>query len=141
MRSRTWLVCAATAVALLAVMPLAGCSKPNPNPTPEATPVTPSPSTTATSSAASKAKAAATHQVVTITDKGFQPGTVTVKPGTRVVWTNTGQVGHDVTLGISGPSSGQIDPGKAASHVFDKKGTYDYHDSSNPALTGRVVVK
>jgi plastocyanin len=80
------------------------------------------------------------HQIVTITDSGFSPASVTVKAGTRVVWTNSSKAVRGVTLG-AGQQSAPIQPGGIASHVFSAPGEFPYHDSSNPAFQGVVIVR
>ena len=127
----------AVAILLVSSLLAAGCTRANPNPVIEPA----KPSTEATSTAKPNTPAEAGHQVITITAKGFVPAAVTVKVGTRVVWNNEDKSAHDVTLEPSGPSSGSIKPGTPASHVFDKAGTFPYHDALHPALKGTITVK
>ena len=81
------------------------------------------------------------HAVVNITDNGFEPATVTVLAGTKVIWTNEGKLSHDVTPDAGGPSSGTIKPGVTATHMFPQQGTFHYHDRLHPQLKGVVVVQ
>ena len=123
---------------LIALVLFAGCSS-GPKASTTAEPASPSEPATASTQPTTSAEGA--HELVTITDKGFRPVSVTVKVGTRVVWTNEGKEVHDVTLGATGPSSGGIKPGGTASHVFDEPGMFDYHDSLHPTLSGTVTVQ
>jgi plastocyanin len=79
---------------------------------------------------------------VTMKDIKFNPGSVTVKPGGKVTWTNDDSVGHDVTsdtFNSGGP--GGIDSGSTFSHVFKKAGTYKYVCTVHPGMEGTVKVK
>ena len=121
---------------------MAGCTPgaANMNP-PTKTPVAPVGSTPAPSKSSPSTTTAETgHQIVVMTSKGFKPSTVTVKVGTRVVWSNDNTALHNLNLG-GGVESGTIKIGGSAAHVFDKPGTYPYFDSLNPALKGVVIVK
>jgi len=78
---------------------------------------------------------------VTMKDIKFNPGSVTVKPGGKVTWTNDDSVGHDVTsdtFNSGGP--GGIDGGSTFSHVFKKAGTYKYVCTVHPGMEGTVKV-
>src|SRR5688500_1857182 len=75
------------------------------------------------------APAQAADTTVTITDH-LTPATVTVAPGTRVVWRNADADRHRVRT-TSGPAefdSGNIEPGQTFAAVFDSPGTYRYVD-------------
>ena len=79
---------------------------------------------------------------VSMKDIKFNPGTVTIKPGGKVTWTNDDSVGHDVTADDfeSGSPVG-IEGGSTFSHTFKKAGTYDYVCSVHPGMKGTVKVK
>ena len=79
---------------------------------------------------------------VTMKDIKFNPGSVTVKPGGKVTWTNDDSVGHDVTGdSFESGSPGGIDGGSTFSHIFKKAGTYNYVCSVHPGMEGTVKVK
>jgi plastocyanin len=79
---------------------------------------------------------------VTMKDIKFNPGTVTIKPGGKVTWTNDDSVGHDVTAdSFESGSPGGIDGGSTYSHIFKKAGTYKYVCSVHPGMEGTVKVK
>ena len=124
---------AVLAAALAALPVLSGCSDLLPSKPVEAS----APTTTSVDPAAG---GSSSHQVVSISDHGFNPATITVGVNARVVWNNTGKTVHNVSFD-NGPTSGSIEPGGVVSHVFDKPGTYTYRDGIHPKLTGKVIVK
>jgi plastocyanin len=143
---------------------LAGCGASGASPAPAAiTPVSPStlagfPGTSGSpsqlptampsamagmSSAAASATAAArpvAADAVTIRNFDFGPQIVTVKPGATVHWTNQDSEAHTVTSDAGAFSSPVLQPGAGFSFTFTKPGTYSYHCSIHPFMTGKVVV-
>jgi plastocyanin len=119
----------AFAVLALSVALVAGCSS-NSSTTTPTVPTTPksSPSTSPSSGGTT----------ITIADFSFSPATVTVAVGAKVTWKNTGATDHTVTG--SGWDSGNIAPGSEYSKTFDTAGTFDYHCSIHPTMTGKVIV-
>lgn len=92
------------------------------------------------------------QQVTTLTitadSSGFSPAILTVKTGTRVNWTN--KSGSDISVNSAEHPThrlfrelniGHIPNDSNGSVVFDKPGTYTYHDHYNPSHTGTVVVE
>jgi hypothetical protein len=77
---------------------------------------------------------------VTITNFAFRPRTITVAPGTRVVWTNQDGEVHTVTQDRGAWSSPALDTGDKYSRVFTTAGTYAYHCSIHPFMTATIVV-
>lgn len=79
---------------------------------------------------------------VTIHNFAFSPAAITVKVGTVVTWTNQDSIAHTVTEtdGLSGPASGNVNPGSSFSFTFRAPGTYHYHCSIHPEMTGTVTV-
>jgi plastocyanin len=78
---------------------------------------------------------------VSMKDIKFNPGTVTIKAGGKVTWTNDDSVGHDVTADdFESGSPGGIDGGSTYSHTFSKPGTFDYVCSVHPGMKGSVKV-
>jgi hypothetical protein len=78
---------------------------------------------------------------VSITDFGFKPAVVRVKQWQVVTWTNDGKGQHGVASNKGSElASGALDPGQAYGNRFTEAGTFAYHDSAHPSLTGRVVV-
>ncbi len=108
------------------------------------------------------ASAPAAQASVVYSASGFSPATLTVAPGTRVTWTNNGGgrmwVGADehpthtqydgtgraehCAAGYAGPAPfDQCAATDTYSFVFTKPGTFEYHNHSNAAHTGRIVVQ
>jgi plastocyanin len=77
---------------------------------------------------------------VSIVDFAFQPGSVEVAAGGTVTWTNTGQAPHTVTADDGSFDSGQLAPGASFSQTFNTAGTFTYHCSIHPQMTGTVTV-
>jgi plastocyanin len=66
---------------------------------------------------------------------------VTVRVGTRVTWTNRQPaIQHTVTADDGSFGSAQLSAGASFSHVFTTAGTYAYHCSIHPDMTGTVTV-
>ena len=82
------------------------------------------------------------------TNKCYDPHTVTIGIGGKVVWTNDDVVVHTVTSGVlakDGPDgafdSGMFASGTEFSYVFKKAGEYPYFDLVHPWMQGVVIVK
>ncbi len=75
----------------------------------------------------------------------FSPATVTIAAGQSVTWV-FGGVGHTVTFdNINGHPDDIGDPAHpqantSASRTFAQAGTYTYHCSIHPSMTGTVIV-
>jgi len=79
---------------------------------------------------------------VSMKDIKFNPGTLTIKPGQTVTWTNDDSVGHDVTGDdFQSGDPGGIDGGGTYSHEFKKAGTFNYVCSVHPGMKGTIKVK
>lgn len=78
---------------------------------------------------------------ITIQSFAFSPQSVTVAPGTTVVWTQKDSVVHTVTSDTGAwTSSGGLTTGQTFSHTFTKSGTYTYHCSIHPSMTAKIIV-
>lgn len=78
---------------------------------------------------------------VTIQNFAFMPSSITVPQGTTVTWTNHDSTAHTVTGDTSGgPSSSPIQPGQSYSFTFSNAGSFPYHCSIHPQMTGSVMV-
>ena len=84
---------------------------------------------------------AATNKV-DIANFAFSPAHITVAKGTTVTWTNHDTTAHTVveTDGKSGPNSSAVNPGDSYTFTFGEAGTYQYHCSIHPQMTGSVTV-
>jgi predicted lipoprotein with Yx(FWY)xxD motif len=86
------------------------------------------------------AHAHATIQV-TIQNFAFSPQTITVAPGTTVIWTNKDNFDHTVTSDTGAwPDSGNLATNHTFSHTFTKAGTYPYHCAIHSSMTAKVIV-
>ena len=77
---------------------------------------------------------------VTIRNFAFGPQAVTVKLGTTVHWTNSDSEAHTVTSDTGAFNSPVLQPGAGYSFTFTKPGSYSYHCTIHPFMTGTVVV-
>ena len=103
----------------------------------------------ATATGTGDARAQATRTIDMTDGLIFDPGSVTIPPGTTVVWENVGSVGHSVTAyeeripedaaffasgGFDGesaarsayPDQGDVPGGESYSHTFETVGEYEY---------------
>lgn len=74
------------------------------------------------------------------------PAQVVVTAGTTVRWVNFDEQTHDITSGAAGKPDGRFHSGKLEQDGFyevtlNRKGTYPFYSSTNPAVRGVVVVK
>jgi plastocyanin len=94
--------------------------------------------------------AVAPAQVTTITLRpGVRPAEVRVKPGTVVVWRNSGneeatlifpQLGQDGTGGQGDSQRWLIRPGSSFSLAFNQPAVYDYYEAQAPEYRAHVIV-
>lgn len=75
----------------------------------------------------------------------FQPDTLRVAAGTRVVWTNGDEIEHTVTSGAPGRADGRFalrlaTAGDSAAVVLDRPGTHAYFCERHPSMRGALVV-
>lgn len=83
--------------------------------------------------------AATKPRAVTISGSAYHPASISVKKGTKVVWTNKDDMPHTVT-GTGAFHSPTLGPGKSYSFTFTKTGTFSYHCKIHPFMHGTVVV-
>jgi len=82
-------------------------------------------------------------QEIVIDNFTFAPATVTIAPGTRVVWVNHDDVPHTATS-TGKPrrfDTGALDTDQKYAHVFTEPGTYNYFCAVHPKMTGQIIVK
>lgn len=85
------------------------------------------------------AGASATKSVA-IANFKFQPGTLHVKAGTKVDFSNDSKVTHTATR-AGAFDTGRIAPGKSILVKFTQKGTFAYHCTIHPFMHGTIVVE
>lgn len=66
---------------------------------------------------------------------------IRVAPGTTVTWVNRDPLVHTVTDDDGSFDSDSIEPDASWSRTFDENGTFSYHCTPHPFMTGRVVVQ
>lgn len=77
--------------------------------------------------------------MVSIQNFAFNPDSITVKAGTTVTWQNNDSATHTVVIGTL--ASPDLAPGDSYQHTFSTAGTYQYHCSIHPTMTGTVIVQ
>jgi plastocyanin len=82
-------------------------------------------------------------QDVAIHNYRFTPGMLIVSVGTTVTWTNRDFDVHTVVADDTPPTfkSAGLDTDDSFSFTFHKAGTYSYHCSVHPHMTGKIVVR
>ena len=79
---------------------------------------------------------------VIIQNFAFSPNSLTVKAGTNVTWINQDSTTHTVTSDDGAfQSSGNLNKGDNYTFTFTKAGTYPYHCSMHPSMTGKIIVQ
>lgn len=76
---------------------------------------------------------------VDIRNFAFHPGTITVKRGAQVSFTNSSGVAHTASGGAF--DTKRIAPGKTATVTLGKRGTFAYHCKIHSFMKGKVVVE
>ncbi len=112
--------------------------------TPTVAVATASPSTAVATEGAMKKNEVA----VTLTASGFEPQTVTVKVGEKIVWTNkSGSTAtvhsnpHPIHTDYKLLNLGKFEDGGTLEFTAVEKGTYHYHDHLHPNRMGTVIVE
>jgi len=88
------------------------------------------------------ARAEGTPNTVTIDNFFFTPGSVTVKAGTTVTWTNKDDIPHGIgSANNAFPKSKALDTDDKFSFTFATAGSYPYFCALHPHMTGTIVVE
>lgn len=77
---------------------------------------------------------------VSIVNYSFYPQTLHVKVGTTVTWTNMDNVAHTVTSDTGLFNSSLLNHMQSFSYTFTTAGTYTYHCTPHPYMTGTIIV-
>lgn len=115
-----------------------GCSKPPAPPIPTVPPK-PVPTTPSTAPVSTTPGEQTNVTRIAVKDLAFTPAEVTVEAGATIGWMNEDTVAHTITGADF--DSGEIQPGMEYRHTFSAPGTYDYHCTLHPGMTGKVVVQ
>jgi plastocyanin len=97
--------------------------------------------TTATTAGTGTTAGGAATVQVTMNNRAYDPATVTIKVGGTVTWVNQDTPKHDVVADNGEFKSDLFDKGATFSFTFTKAGTYPYHCSIHPGMTGTVIVQ
>lgn len=76
---------------------------------------------------------------ITIQNFSFNPGTLTVKQGTKVTWINQDSAIHDIKSETF--SSQNLSQGDKFEFTFKDKGSFDYICGLHPSMQGKIVVE
>jgi len=77
--------------------------------------------------------------VINIQNFAFNPGTLTVKKGSTVTWTNNDSATHQIksdSFNSTGLANGQ-----SFSFIFINTGSFDYSCAIHPSMTGKIIVE
>jgi plastocyanin len=79
---------------------------------------------------------------VQIVNFQFTPNTLTVKPGTKVTWTNEDTTVHSIkdTSPLATPVSQDLAKGNTFSITYEQAGSYSYICNIHQYMTGTVTV-
>ena len=83
---------------------------------------------------------AVTAASVSIKNMAFNPASVSVTTGATITWSNNDTTIHTVTADDGSFNSGNIAIGATYTRVFSTAGTFSYHCTIHPEMTGKVVV-
>lgn len=97
--------------------------------------------TTATTAGTGTTTGGAKTVQVIMSNRAYDPGTVTIKVGDTVTWVNQDAPKHDVVADNGEFKSDLFDKGATFSFTFAKAGTYPYHCSIHPGMTGTIIVQ
>jgi plastocyanin len=90
--------------------------------------------------APSGAAGASGAKTVDIVSFAFHPGTLRVRRGAKVVFSNTSGIAHTASGRRGAFEAGVIKPGHSAAVRFRQKGTFSYFCRIHPFMHGKIVV-
>jgi plastocyanin len=80
-------------------------------------------------------------QVTILVDQfAFVPATLTVTPGTTVIWRNKDETPHNIVASDKQFASPALDTGEEFHVTFDKPGSFAYFCRLHPHMTGSITV-
>jgi plastocyanin len=91
--------------------------------------------------ATSAPPAASQPNTVTMSNVAFGPASITVSVGTTITWQNNDGINHTSTSDTGVWDTGTIPPGGNKTTIFNTAGTFPYHCTVHPMMTGTVIVK
>lgn len=79
---------------------------------------------------------------VEINGFAFSPQELTIKTGETVTWINKDNVKHTITSDSGSElSSEMLSNSQTYSHIFNTKGTFNYHCSLHSSMTAKIIVE
>jgi plastocyanin len=86
------------------------------------------------------------YTVMMITEDGFSQeyaggSTITIREGDTVMFWNTDSMRHNATADDGTWGSGTLDEGERFLRRFSEAGTYTYHCTYHPEMTGTIIVE
>ncbi len=71
----------------------------------------------------------------------YSTDTVRIAAGQIVRWSNDDPLDHTITFDVEGPASGALPARGSYAVKFERAGTYPYHCTPHPFMTGVVIVR
>lgn len=87
------------------------------------------------------ASSSAEPKKIDIDNYAFKPAQLTIPAGTKVTWMNKDKIAHTATSNDKRFDSGLIGTNAEFSYTFTASGTYGYHCTPHPRMTGQIIVK
>lgn len=78
---------------------------------------------------------------VDVINRSYRPASITIDPGTTVIWGNIDDRPHTVTARDRSFDSGIFDTGGSYSRTFNTSGTFEYFCTLHPDMIGTVAVR
>ena len=92
-----------------------------------------------TNAVSNPTSAALAPNSVSIMNFSFNPGTLTIKTGDTVTWTNNDSTTH--TIKSATFNSGDLNQGDTFKFTFNVPGTFNYSCGIHPTMTGTIIVQ
>jgi len=92
-----------------------------------------------TNTAAGNAQNQITEAKISIENFSFNPGTLIIKAGATVTWTNNDSAPHKIKSNDF--NSDTLATGASYSFTFEKAGVYDYICGIHPSMQGKIIVE
>lgn len=99
------------------------------------------PPASAPASAAPPSAGGGGGSAVTIQNFAFNPPSLSVAVGAEVTWTNQDSTAHTVTFDSGGGASDNLAQSATYKQTFSSAGSFTYHCSIHPNMTGTVTVQ
>jgi plastocyanin len=95
----------------------------------------------ATSAASLSKSSSPSARTVAIHGYAYHPPTITVSPGTRLVFVNRDQTAHTASEKGARFDTGTIQPGHRAAITVSRPGRYTFYCQFHPFMHGTVIVR